>query len=252
MNSERSSQGRRSGLLVSVRSPAEALEALAGGADWIDVKEPLRGPLGPADPNVCEAVRSVVPRSVPFSLALGELADWPTDRPLPAVARESHLVKIGLARAPQSWRSRWGQLRSPEVRWAAVAYADWRSVEAPDPAELLGWCLDHPDVSGLLIDTAEKSRPSRIEPETVAEFRDQLQAAGKFLAIAGGLDADGVAFWNERIGPDWVAVRTAACRNGDRLGPVTADRVRALADRLRVPSSRNRNQSESARTTSGA
>ena len=37
------------GLLVSVRSAAEALSALAGGADVIDVKEPNRGSLGAAD-----------------------------------------------------------------------------------------------------------------------------------------------------------------------------------------------------------
>ena len=37
------------GLLVSVRSGAEAEAALAGGADLIDVKEPTRGALGRAD-----------------------------------------------------------------------------------------------------------------------------------------------------------------------------------------------------------
>ena len=37
--------------LVSVRSPEEALAALEGGADLIDVKEPSRGPLGAADPR---------------------------------------------------------------------------------------------------------------------------------------------------------------------------------------------------------
>ena len=33
-------------LLVSVRDAAEAIDALAGGADLIDVKEPLAGSLG--------------------------------------------------------------------------------------------------------------------------------------------------------------------------------------------------------------
>ena len=39
----------RPGLLVSVRSADEAIAALAGGADVIDVKEPNRGALGAAD-----------------------------------------------------------------------------------------------------------------------------------------------------------------------------------------------------------
>src|SRR5207244_7336185 len=44
------------GLLVSVRSAAEAETALAGGADVVDVKEPRRGALGPADPSVWKQV----------------------------------------------------------------------------------------------------------------------------------------------------------------------------------------------------
>src|SRR5690606_38342384 len=43
-------------LLVSVRNRAEALAALAGGADLIDVKEPWRGSLGAAPPHVMEEV----------------------------------------------------------------------------------------------------------------------------------------------------------------------------------------------------
>ena len=41
--------GRTPQLLVSVRDLGEAAAALAGGADLIDVKEPIRGPLGRAD-----------------------------------------------------------------------------------------------------------------------------------------------------------------------------------------------------------
>ena len=45
------------GLLVSVRSAAEAITALEAGADVIDVKEPSRGALGAAD---CETIAAVV------------------------------------------------------------------------------------------------------------------------------------------------------------------------------------------------
>jgi uncharacterized protein (UPF0264 family) len=42
------------GLLVSVRDAAEAADALAGGADLIDVKEPNAGSLGAAGhPTLC-------------------------------------------------------------------------------------------------------------------------------------------------------------------------------------------------------
>ena len=63
-------------LLVSVRSGVEALAALAGGADVIDVKEPSHGPLGRAEFALWREVRGRVPPTVPMSVALGELSEW--------------------------------------------------------------------------------------------------------------------------------------------------------------------------------
>ena len=55
-------------LLVSVRSAAEALTALAGGAALIDAKEPASGSLGRADDAVIRDIVTAVAgwrRSVP-------------------------------------------------------------------------------------------------------------------------------------------------------------------------------------------
>src|SRR5438552_1913494 len=60
------------GLLVSVRSADEVKAALAGGADLIDVKEPAKGPLAPAEAEVVAAVIDKVGGRVPVSAALGE------------------------------------------------------------------------------------------------------------------------------------------------------------------------------------
>ena len=60
----------------------DAPAADTAGATVIDVKEPDRGPLGCADPEVWRRVREAVPPGVPVSVALGELRDW-GDRPLP-------------------------------------------------------------------------------------------------------------------------------------------------------------------------
>src|SRR5437016_5096196 len=83
-------------LLVSVRSAAEAEAALAGGAQVIDVKEPLRGALGRADDAAIAAVVEAVAGRCPVSAALGELREtcW-TDVP-PACDRLS-FVKWGPA-----------------------------------------------------------------------------------------------------------------------------------------------------------
>src|SRR5262249_54204912 len=66
-------QGTR--LLVSVRSAAEAVSALDGGADIIDIKEPERGSLGRADNATMTAILDAVSGRKPVSAACGELLE---------------------------------------------------------------------------------------------------------------------------------------------------------------------------------
>lgn len=74
-------------LLVSVRNAAEALSAIRGGADIIDVKEPSYGSLGRASLESLTAVEKCLTDTmsdatraggepVPLSIALGEVGEW--------------------------------------------------------------------------------------------------------------------------------------------------------------------------------
>src|SRR5262245_46480914 len=101
------------GLLVSVRSVAEARIALEAGVDLLDVKEPNRGPLGRADWQVIADVARCMAGRVPMSAALGELRDGATWAGLPEGVA---FAKLGLAGCRQ-W-IHWPQ------RWAA-AMAQW-------------------------------------------------------------------------------------------------------------------------------
>ena len=80
---------------------------------------------------------------------------------------------------------------------------------------------------GVLFDTWDKSKPAAWTPELfdAAElFRDR----GALLALAGGLTADRL----DEIAsfkPDIVAVRGAACEDGDRNRDIDPARVAALA-----------------------
>jgi len=62
-------------LLVSVRNASEAGSALAGGADIIDAKEPLNGPLGAVSSDVLHRIASTVGNAAPVSAALGEISE---------------------------------------------------------------------------------------------------------------------------------------------------------------------------------
>lgn len=222
------------GLLVSVRSAEEASAAVRGGASVVDVKEPDRGPLGRASASAWQAVREVVPRSIPVSIALGELRDWSgVEDPPPGIS----FRKIGLAWSGPDWRARWSEIRRLEgkaPRWVAVAYADWRIASAPEPGAVLDEAIASSDCSGILVDTWDKSRPSPIESTPRwAEWIALARRSGRFVALAGGLDLERIARLAP-LKPDLFAVRGAACDRYDRRSPVDAERVARLVEAARA------------------
>jgi uncharacterized protein (UPF0264 family) len=219
------------GLLVSVRSVAEAEAAGRGGASLIDVKEPARGPLGRAD---AETVRAVVAWSagrVPVSMAGGELAEgW--SGPLPDGLA---FVKWGLAGcAGRDWRAELRQRRrtvedGPGCRVVAVAYADWRRAAAPPPPEVAALAAAE-RFAAFLIDTWGKDGTTLTDWQPAAALRELvevLRPCGVGVAVAGSLDAAAVTELSG-LRPDWFAVRGAACAGG-RSGAVEEERVAALS-----------------------
>lgn len=229
------------GLLVSVRSAAEARAAWRAGAAVIDVKEPGRGPLGAADPEVWAAVRSALPPSVPVSIALGELEEFAArPRPLPPAecCAGINYCKVGLAgmggQARAEWLDRWTELRQRwrgVPAWVAVAYADWELAHAPHPDDVLEAALGS-DCVGILIDTWDKSRPSPIDLSW-KRWVNHARSRGRFVAIAGGLDERSIPRL-AALEPNLFAVRGAACRGGDRNGPIDPVRVACLASAART------------------
>jgi uncharacterized protein (UPF0264 family) len=218
-------------LLVSVRDASEAEAALAGGADLIDIKEPANGPLGRADPSVIEMIIRNVAGRVPVSAACGELGPSPTS--LPA---DLSFVKFGLARWRQrDWPGAWDQVRvqlSNECVPVAVAYADWQMADAPSLEEVAAIAIER-RFGAFLIDTFEKNGATLLDRMPIAAIADltrQCQSAGLPVALAGSLGLLEIERLRE-TGPDWFAVRGAACRRG-RGSEVDAARVRELKDAL--------------------
>lgn len=223
-------------LLVSVRSSAEALAALEGGADLIDVKEPGRGPLGAATADVWRQIQQAVAGRVPLSAALGELLDQ-KDLSLAGNSTGFAYVKAGLAGAAwdDDWQTRLAALQqalAPPTRLVAVAYADATRAEAPTPWQVLD-AARRLRAPVLLIDTADKSRGDLFQSLGANELRELIEAAhhvGIGIALAGSLTLASVAKAKD-LAPDWIAVRGAACAAG-RLSAVSAEQVRRLKEVL--------------------
>lgn len=231
----------RAGLLVSVRSAAEAASALAGGADVIDIKEPDRGALGAANPHVWRDVLETVAGRVPVSAALGELftadASSVSVQDLAANTAGLAFAKIGLAGAitmadwPALWKQSFAALPRSVVP-VAVAYADWQSAQAPSPEEVIdrGAAFGCPLV---LFDTFDKSGGCLLDhlpPAVLARLIRRAEQRGMKTVLAGSLSLSLLPRVLP-LSPALIAVRGAACC-GNRRSAIDADQVRALAAAL--------------------
>ena len=77
----------------------EASEAIAGGADIIDVKNPQEGALGANFPWVIKQIREIAPKNIQVSCAIGDVPNLPGSISLAAFGAASlgvDYVKVGL------------------------------------------------------------------------------------------------------------------------------------------------------------
>jgi uncharacterized protein (UPF0264 family) len=229
-------------LLVSVRSAGEVTDALEGGAEIIDAKEPSLGSLGAVTLPVLREIDRRLPADVPLSVALGDPAtpEAAADA-IEAVARvvghrDELYVKLGFggvheAKAAQALLA--AAVRSAarldnRVSVIAVAYADHVAAGAPTP-DLTSRLASRTGARGVLIDTFSKDGADLFVHIAVLQLRSWIERArdaGLLVALAGSLSVEGVRR-AAALPADIVGVRAAAC-SGGRAGQVDAARVRQL------------------------
>jgi uncharacterized protein (UPF0264 family) len=196
-------------------------------------------------------VRTVEGRA-PVSVALGELSEL---APRLGLCADSILpwnisvFKIGLAGC--GVMDTWQQLLSSAVRRlsdtsnshdakpVAVVYADWQAARAPDPEAVLDAAIGL-GCPALLIDTWDKSAGHLFRHWPVNDVRSfvrRVRERNIAAVIAGSLKGESFST-AVRLGPHYVAVRSAACEGG-RNGNVSRRRVEALAAAIREAANGN-------------
>jgi uncharacterized protein (UPF0264 family) len=220
-------------LIVSVRNRVEAQDALAGGADLLDVKEPTRGSLGAPDLTDVADILGLAAGRCPVSAALGELIGYRKN----LIGLPVSYLKWGLAgcAGTPEWPERFFRLVDlirtavPEARPVAVAYADWQRAQAPSPHQVLEEGRKT-GCSAFLIDTCIKDGRGILSWFGLPELRALRAAAHDQemeFALAGSLQADDIPAALE-LAPEWIAVRGAVCRGG-RKGPLCREKVSQLS-----------------------
>ena len=225
------------------------MAAWEGGASYIDIKEPSRGSLGSASPAVQSEIVGAIQSmergsSVILTAALGELATRP--RPGDFVPlQEISLYKLGLSGyGGDGWQAgldEWRQCLAPRPRTSfskaglvAVAYADHLRARSPDPRKVLEYAMDR-GLSYFLLDTFEKGAGSLLDFYSMEDLRvlvDLAHQHGVNAVLAGSLRAEDFRPLLP-LGPDVLAVRGAACKEGKRELGLDPDRVRELVRMLR-------------------
>ena len=225
-----SSYPKRAAFLASVVSKEEAAEALKVQVDVIDVKNPVEGALGAALPETITEIRSIVPKAIPVSAAIGDMPCLSGTAALAAVGAAcagADMVKIGLYGAKTSDEalnllcSVANALKRyfPKSLLVAGAYAD---------AQIFGGInfLDVPALAakagaaGCLLDTYDKSSGRSLTQissmDAIGCFVSSCRQRGLFSALAGSLKLKDISLLLP-LGPDYLGFRGALCEGG-RLG----------------------------------
>jgi hypothetical protein len=228
-------------LIVSPRDVEEALAAVRGGADILDIKNPSEGSLGANFPWVIAEVRRAVPSSVPVSASIGDFPDLPGSASLAAfgaVKAGAGIVKIGL-RGPRDLKSA-TELASRVVRavreadgsakTVVCAYGDFERSGTINPI-LLPKIAEGAGADIVMLDTAVKDGKTLLDflsVEELGNFVVEAHSRGLLAALSGSLGPRELESL-KRVAPDVIGVRGAACEGGDReKGRISEFRVREL------------------------
>lgn len=231
---------RLQGLLVSASCREEWELAIRAEVDWIDLKNPLRGPLGRPDFEVSsQFVEQMKTRSNrPWSIAGGELSAWSheVDGEFCRLLGGQGYIKWALAgcRKDANWQEKLKTCLEPlpsTQQAILVHYADYRECNAPDWDSVLEVAREH-QMRYVLIDTALKDGRGLLDhlsPPALQHCVKQARVSGIGIAIAGSLRSDQLSVGAD-VGAEWVGVRGAVCSGPDRTAPFCFEKLeRAVA-----------------------
>lgn len=219
----------RTRFLASVATLAEARQALAGGADIIDLKDPARGALGAVSTDCAHDIVAVVNGQCPISATIG-------DQPLqpeiiaPAVtamaATGVDIIKIGWfsSRPVPAVMPVLAEAALRGVQLVMVLFAEYGQQMDYLPA------LTRAGVYGVMLDTADKTQGGlrdRLAPVELADFVQAARRQGLICGLAGSLAPRDIQPLLA-LEPDYLGFRGALCRTGDRCAGLDTAAVESI------------------------
>jgi len=228
-------------VLISPKDEFEATEAVNGGADIIDVKNPIEGSLGANFPWVIQQIRSLVPPSIEVSATIGDFPHLPGSASLAALGAAvsgANYVKVGLkgsktkddATFLMEGVTRTVKEYDTQTKVVLAGYADFRRASTLDPFLLPGVARTA-GCDVVMVDTFVKDGKGIfdfMDEAACKQFVEEGHARDLDVALAGSIKLPEIPIL-KHVGADILGIRGAACSDGDRLaGTIQAESVRAL------------------------
>ncbi len=228
-------------LLISPKSKTEAIEAIAGGADIIDVKNPKEGPLGANFPWIIRRIRQVTPANIELSCTIGEAPNQPGSMALASLGAATtgvNYIKAGLyglktfEEAVYLMRSvtKAAKEYNPSIKVVASGYADSNRVSTVDPL-LIPKIARETQEDIAMLDTAIKDGKkifNFLKRPQLQRFVEVAHSYGLGVALAGSLQKEDLPTIYA-LGADVAGLRGAACTLRDRInGQITREKVHEL------------------------
>jgi uncharacterized protein (UPF0264 family) len=236
-------------LLISPQNVPEAAEAIAGGADIIDVKNPKEGPLGANFPWVIKEIKQLIPVGVQLSCTLGEASGVPGSMALAAYGAASlgvDYVKAGLSGVKTLGQAvtllegivHAAKMCNPKIKVVAAGYGDYQRANSIE-SQLVIQAAVEAKTDLVMLDTAVKDGKTLFDfqsPQQLKAFVEAAHLHGLGAALAGSLRAQDLPVVYA-LGADFAGLRGAACSNNNRdTGHITREKVQALMEIIRQTS----------------
>jgi uncharacterized protein (UPF0264 family)/CheY-like chemotaxis protein len=234
------------GMLASVNSVEEALQALAANVDIIDLKQPALGALGALEIDLVKKIVNAIERHCPVSATVGDLPMQPelVYQAVKAMAETGvDYVKIGFFPG-DDWRGTIEKLASLSQSTAliAVLFADTQlDFAVIDSLRSAGF-------RGVMLDTMNKSNGSLTQvmaKPDIARFVRLAKDRSLLCGLAGSLRLKDIVELMP-YQPDYLGFRGALCRQHNRTAQLSRTSImqikQAIDEQSRLSSENTKNR----------
>ncbi|MDO5851409.1 MAG: (5-formylfuran-3-yl)methyl phosphate synthase [Methanobacteriaceae archaeon] len=231
-------------LLVSAINTKEALDAIEGQADIIDVKNPKEGSLGANFPWIIKEISKYTENKT-LSATIGDAPYKPGTMSLAALGcaiSGANYIKTGLYGTKNKTEAidlmkninRSVKDYNSDAIVVTCGYADAKRISAVKVEEIIDITLEsNSDIA--MLDTAIKDGKTLFDHQTLDSLTQFIEKAHDHsikVALAGSVNLDQIKQLN-MINCDIVGVRTAVCDNGNRnTGSISPELVKNIKQNI--------------------